>query len=198
MSKLLEFIKGYLVSNKIAWFAIGLFVLFYFWFAVNEAKAEMLFEIGPSQVSTELSTGVIVTMSERFKNKYDITAGYISEQHLNFENVDRAKWVLRPQLLLCAERSFTSFWSDNFRLGMGPCWFQNDDRVAPTKFRWGLKAEWRLSKHWGLAMRHWSTAGTGPIKCYPLDYRQPNAPGARCNDWNTGQDSWLRIVYYTK
>ena len=189
-------LKDLVTNGKVAWIAIGLFLICLLWFAT--AEAETLFEIGPSQVSDSLTTGVIATVSERFKDRYDLTLGYISEQNLEFDDADRGKWVLSPQIFVCAETNFKSPWSDKFRLGLGPCYFQHDDRVAPTKFRIGLKMEWRLSKRWGLSARHWSTAGTSPVGCYPLDYRKPNAPGARCNDWNTGQDSWLRLVYYTR
>lgn len=174
---------------------VGLGVLLMIFFASHETRAESIFEIGPSQVSDNYSSGILITATERFKGKYDITGGYITEQNVKFCDRPDCRWHIREQLFVGAERMWRDPWGWNLKIGMGPYWFQNEDRVAPTHFRWGLHAEWQFRHHWGISLRHWSTAGSGGVGCFHTDYDDPETPVV-CNDWNTGQDSWLRLTYF--
>jgi hypothetical protein len=174
---------------------VVLFLLTFIWWGAADAKeTETIVEIGPSQVADNYSTGFILTITERFKDRYDITAGYISEQEVEFCGRQDCKWRLREQTFIGAQLGFTDPWDKGLRLGVGPYWFQNPDRVAPTSFRWGLLIEWQFSDSWSLSARHWSTAGSGREGCFYRDYEDPSS-GEVCNDWNTGQDSWLRIGF---
>jgi hypothetical protein len=169
-----------------------------FLLACTTVGAETIFEVGPTQVSSNWNTGWMITITERFKDRYDLTAGYITEQDISFCSTDPwCDWTLREQLFFGAELLFKDPWDKGIKLGIGPYLFQNPDRIAMSRFRWSLHVEWRVSERWGLSARHFSTGGTSPYGC---QYRRHDDPswGEVCNDWNTGQDSWLRFVWYMR
>ena len=51
----------------------------------GSAEADSLIEIGPSQVGSSLSAGFMLTITERLKDRYDFTLGYISPQEFTTE-----------------------------------------------------------------------------------------------------------------
>ena len=167
---------------------IVLLMLFVWW---GSAKSDGLLEVGPSQVGSTLSTGAMLTLSTRIQDKYDFTLGYITDQ--KFSRCDRpdCEWEIRPQIFFGAEYLMTSPWTDKLRLGIGPYYFQNADRVGTSNFRVGLSVEYRFSERFGLRARHFSLAGSGPEMTICREQW-----GCMTNDWNTGQDSWLRGVVY--
>jgi len=175
---------------KIAGFILVLtFLITFIWW--GSVKAETLAEIGPSQVADNLSSGVMLTLSERFNDRYDLTIGYISDQTVEFCGRPDCRWEIRPQIFAGAELLIKSPWTDKLRLGLGPYYFQNPDRVGTTNFRMGLSLEYRFNRRFGFRARHFSNAGSGP----DLEICRPQW-GCQTNDWNTGQDSWARLVWY--
>lgn len=165
------------------------FIIMMVWW--GSSKADPLIEIGPSQVASNFSTGVMLTMTQRVDDRYDFTIGYISEQ--DFKTCDRpsCRWKVNEQLFVGVEYLVTSPWTDKLRLGIGPYYFQNRDRVGTTNFRMGLDIEYRFNRRLGMRVRHFSNAGSGHEITICRE-----AFGCSTNDWNTGQDSWLRAVWY--
>ena len=176
-----------------------------------QAQAEGIFEVGPSQIGDNFTTGWIVTYTERVKDRYDFTAGYITPQEYDACDHPSCQWYIKEQIFFGAEVVFKYPNSDNLRLGFGPYIFQNPDRVAPTRLRVGVHLEYRFNKHFGISARHWSTAGSSPRTTicrdearfdsdpgFILEPGHPRYAGLNCktNDWNTGQDSWLRLAWY--
>lgn len=157
----------------------------------GSVKADTLTEIGPSQIADNFSSGVMLTLSERVNDRYDFTVGYISEQVFKACERPDCRWDIRSQIFVGTELLITSPWTDKLRLGLGPYYFQNADRVGTTNFRMGLSVEYRFNRRFGFRARHFSTAGSGP----DIEICRPDF-GCLTNDWNTGQDSWARLVWY--
>jgi hypothetical protein len=149
------------------------------------AMGETIIEAGPTQVGIEhFSTGWMATMTERFWCRYDLTIGYVTEQE--FVASKLYTWEIRPQIFVGAERSF----GNRFRFGIGPYYFQNADRVVTTNFRIGLHLEYQLTPRFSIHARHFSNAGSGDEKTFCM------VDGScRTHNWNTGQDSLLRLGY---
>jgi hypothetical protein len=168
-----------------------LFLIVLVWWGTADAEGTGQIEIGPSQVGSNFSTGGMLTITERFQDKYDVTIGYITEQTFSVCSRPDCTWLVNEQIFVGVDYLITSPWTDRLRLGLGPYYFQNADRVGTTNFRMGLSVEWRLNSRWGLRARHFSNAGSGPVLCIDRPVW-----GEICNDWNTGQDSWFRIVRY--
>ena len=171
---------------------VAAFLLVVIWW--GSAKAENLVEIGPSQVGSNFSTGFMLTMTERVRDKYDFTLGYISKQ--NFSVCDRpdCEWDVKEQIFFGVEYLVPSPWTDRLRIGIGPYLFQRPDRIGTDTFRIGLDIEYRFARwneRFGIRIRHFSLAGSGDV----LEICRPQF-GCVSNDWNTGQDSWVRGVYY--
>lgn len=178
------------------------------------AKPEYRLEVGETSIKSQ-DTGWMVTLTDRINDRYDITLGWITDQTFQEEGCTHPSctWFLQRQLFFGGEFVFKTP-VDGLRFGVGPYIFQNPDRVAPTRFRVGVHFEYRFQfwgKHLGISGRHFSTAGSGPIgklcrregfyetdQGFFVDRNDPNPPGYNCktNDWNTGQDSWLRLTYY--
>lgn len=170
------------------------------------AKADGMIELGPSQVGSSMSAGAMLTMTERVQDKYDFTLGYITKQ--KFEACDRPDcvWYIDEQIFFGVEYMVTSPWTDKLRVGLGPYWFQKPDRVGTSNFRVGLNIEYRFNDRFGLRVRHFSNAGSGkniticrdPATWRNVDESKPPIANPVCqtNDWNTGQDSWLRAIWY--
>lgn len=167
---------------------VALFLLTFIWW--GSARADALVEIGPAQVGATVSTGVMLTLSERINDRYDFTVGYISDQEFHSCPREDCVWMIRPQLFFGAELLMSSPWTDKLKLGLGPYYFQNVDRVATTHFRMGLSLEYRFTERFGIRARHFSNAGSGQ------DVEICNDHYCIENNWNAGQDSWLRLVWY--
>ncbi len=169
----------------------------------GSSKADGLVELGPSQVGSELSAGFMLTISERVNDRYDFTLGYISKQDFKTCDAPNCEWHVKEQLFVGAELLIPLPWTDKLRLSIGPYLFQRADRIGTDTLRVCLGIEYRFGRRVGVRARHCSLAGTGPELTIcretvgwtdvPCD-----TPGAfpATNDWNTGQDSWLRAVWY--
>jgi len=162
---------------------------------------QTLVEFGPTQISSDRHTGEMVTITERFDRKYDVTFGWISDQEWNQCGRPDCQWYIDRQLVVGVERVFPlRFIDESVRLSLGPYVFQNPDRISPTYLRAGVSLEWQITDRIGLRARHWSNAGTARVTCvrHSFDpYKHPELFEYKtCNDWNTGQDSWLRLVIY--
>ena len=190
-------IKGFIL--------ILLFLGMFIWF--GSVKADTMIEIGPSQVGSEMSAGVMLTLTERIAGKYDFTVGYITEQ--NFVSTWQGKkcksceWTVKEQLFAGVELVVTAPFTDKLRLGIGPYIFQRADRIGTDTFRMGLSIEYQFTDRFGLRARHFSLAGSGPEMTICRETETwtnvpCSTPGStpRTNDWNTGQDSWLRLTWY--
>jgi hypothetical protein len=203
--------KEWLTSPTATKVVLGLFLIAIIWWGIDEANsAETFFEVGTTQVSQNTNTGWTTSITQRFDHKYDLTLGYISEQTFEQCKDPSCHWKVRSQIFFGGELLFRSPWSDNFKIGIGPYYFQHADRIATSNFRIGLHIEYRFSDHWGIRARHWSTAGTSPLKTIcrppndfnqigvilnPMDHRPENWH-CKTNDWNTGQDSFLGVIFY--
>lgn len=189
------------MKKKNGFYFVALFLIVFVWWGT--AKAETLVEVGPSQIGSTMSSGTMLTITERVNDKYDFTIGYITDQE--FSRCDRpdCTWYIKAQIFAGAELLVPSPWTDKLRIGIGPYIFQRPDRVGTDTFRMSLNVEYRFNERFGIRVRHFSLAGSGPE--LTLCRERENwtnvplgTPGAACqtNDWNTGQDSWLRLVYY--
>ena len=184
---------------------VVLFILTLYWWGTAEADSQI--EVGASQVGSEMSSGFMLTLTERINDRYDFTLGYISDQNFSRkwkgEYIPSTEWHVKAQIFVGAELLITSPWTDKLRLGIGPYVFQRPDRIGTDTFRVGLSLEYRFSDRFGIRARHFSLAGSGPeiTICRETETwtNVPcDTPGStpRTNDWNTGQDSWLRAVFY--
>lgn len=180
---------------------VGAFLLTIFWW--SSARADTIMEVGPSQVGSEFSSGFMITITERLQDRYDFTIGYISRQE--FKRCDRpdCKWEVKEQIFAGVDLLIPSPWTDRLRLSIGPYLFQRADRIGTDTFRMGLGIEYRISERFGIRARHFSLAGSGPeitICRERINWKNVSCDtvGAvsQTNDWNTGQDSWLRATWY--
>ena len=168
---------------------VAFFLLLYIWWSSVDA-AEGLVEIGPAQVGSEYSETVMLTLTRRVQDRFDFTLGYIGDQEWNSCDRPDCEWKSKAQIFVGAEALATDPWSGKFKLGIGPYYFQRQDRIGTSHFRVGLSVEYRHSRRFGLRARHFSNAGSGPNIEVCNDYY------CQVNDWNTGQDSWLRAIWY--
>jgi hypothetical protein len=170
----------------------------------GSVRAAGLVEIGPSQVGSELSTGFMLTISERINNRYDFTIGYISKQDFKLDDdVPHSEWHVKEQIFAGVELLTHFPFAEKLTFGIGPYVFQRADRIGTDTFRMGLSIEYQFTPHFGVRLRHFSLAGSGPelTICRETEGWTDvpcDTPGAnkQTNDWNTGQDSWLRAVWY--
>ena len=181
--------------------------------SLNISQAETILEIGASQVGSEYSEGIMLTLSERFNDKYELTFGYISEQKFKpCKRVD-CTWYLNEQIFFGGELLLHVPWFKQLTIGVGPYIFQNADRASTSAFRIGASIEWKFSGRdiWlvpdAITFRHFSTADSGPelTLCRDVNTWREAPPGItsstsefNCltNDWNTGQDSWFRFDWH--
>lgn len=173
----------------------------------SQAEAgETQVEIGASQVGSSFSTGGMLTVTERINDKYDFTIGYITDQEFSVCDRPDCTWFVQAQIFAGAELLMSDPWTGKLKLGIGPYIFQRADRIGTDTFRMGLSIEYKFNDRFGVRARHFSLAGSGPnieICRDPATWRnvdtsRPFNGTASCitNDWNTGQDSWLRAVWY--
>jgi hypothetical protein len=181
LNKLNERLSGGLLKKKHGIVLVIVFLsLFVIW---GSCSADQL-EVGPAQVGDNIS-GTMLTLTKRV-NDLDFTLGYITEQDFSVCDRPDCDWTVQEQIFIGAE------WlvGDRLKFGIGPYYFQNRDRIATTNFRVGLSLEYRFTRRFGVRARHFSNAGTGP------DLELCNETGCYSNNWNNGQDSWLRLVWY--
>lgn len=161
-------------------------------------QSQTIVEYGPTQISQDRHTGEMVTITERFDKKYDVTFGWVSKQDWNQCGRPDCQWYIDRQLIVGMERVWSL--TDTVRFSLGPYVFQNPDRISPTYLRASLAMEWQFSKYVGLKARHFSNGGTARVTCLRHSYdpfRHPELFEYKtCNDWNTGLDSWWRLVFY--
>ena len=173
---------------------VGVLLTMFIIFGSCEARSETFVSIGPTQVSSNLHAGEMLLVTERIKDRYNFTMGYFTEQEFTVCDRPGCTWNVRENLMLAAQLSLKSPWSDNFRLSVGPAYFANADRIGTSNFRALLTVEWMHSSgRWGLGLLHASNGGTGQ------DMEACNTLGhCMTNDWNTGLDSWVHFNYYFK
>lgn len=168
---------------------VVLFLILFVWWGSSRAEGQV--ELGAAQVGTNFSNAAMLTLTDRINDKYDLTIGYISNQRFSVCDRPDCTWNVKTQIFVGGEYLVTSPWTDKLRLGLGPYYFQRQDRIGTSNFRMGLSIEYRLNERFGLRARHFSNAGSGPNITICRDEF-----GCLTNDWNTGQDSWLRGVWY--
>ena len=174
---------------KSGFIIVVIFILIFVWW--GSLKAAGLVELGPSQVGDNLSSGAMITLTSRVDDKYDLTLGYITDQTFSVCDRPDCMWNVKAQIFFGGEYLVAAPWTDKLRLGIGPYYFQRPDRIGTSNFRVGLSLEYRFNDRIGIRARHFSLAGSGPeLTICREDY------GCITNDWNTGQDSWLRAVWY--
>ena len=172
------------IKAKLGAVLVGLMLLIFILWGSSSKAGELYIDVGPTQVGSTFSGAAMLQLNNRISKHFDIGFGYIGEQeYQGFE--------IRPQLYLGTEFVVTDPWKQKARIGFGPYYFQNADRIGTSKFRAGISFEYRFTDRIGFKARHFSTAGSSPeITACRND--------GRCftNDWNTGQDSWARLVWY--
>lgn len=152
---------------------------------------ETFIDVGPAHVGADYLTGVWGQVTERFDDKYDLTIGYITEQHFNScEGRPDCEWTVQAQIFVGAQINWPVF-TNRAKFGIGPYYVQNANRVTSCNFVMGLSLEYRITDNWGLNARHMSNAGTCPHKTVYNNLGIPFIVRA-----NMGQDSWLRLVKY--
>lgn len=160
-------------------------------------------DLGLSQVGSEMSSGLMLALVERVDDKYDFTLGYITPQEFDACGRVGCRWYVDEQIFAGVELTVKK--NDRLRLGIGPYFFQSADRVVSSNFRVGLSLEYRINDRFGLKVRHFSNAGTGKELTLCRDRETwenvratESSQSVYCqtNRWNTGQDSWLRVVWY--
>lgn len=163
-------------------------------FGLNEAEAaegELYMDVGPSQVGSNFSTGTWLQINYRANKHIDLAFGYISPQKFNTCGAIRCEYKVKAQIFTGIEFVVTDPWIEKIRLGFGPYKFSHADRIGTSDFRACVSLEYQHNKRFGAKARHCSTAGSGE------EIKACNTSGfCIVNDWNTGQDSWLRATLY--
>jgi len=175
------------ISNKLkgppGYVLVGVVILLFIWWGSSKAD-ELYVDVGVSQVTDETTGAIHLQITNRITDHIDLGIGYIGKQ-------DVRGFDVQEQIYAGAEFVVKDPWWGKVRIGIGPYVFQNADRVVTSKFRMGISVEWRIMDRLGLKARHFSNAGSGT----ELEICRRDG---RCftNDWNTGQDSWARLVWY--
>jgi len=173
----------------------------------SEAEsAETIVEIGPSQVGNNFSNSGILTVSQRWNDRLQLTFGVIGPQEVEMCPRPDCVWTEDEQLLFGGEVLLKPlwFWTDRLKFGVGPYIKTRPDRFVSSFLMAGLMLEWRFTDHVALALRHWSNSSSGiPLKfCNKAakalmedNSRVDLIPHAFCreHDFNVGHDSWLRL-----
>ena len=160
----------------------------------QHARCETLVEAGLSQVGKDFSDGWVLTLTERFKDRYDLTIGLVTTQ--TWESCPRPDcvWEIQEQIFFGGEFTYP-IWR-GLRFGIGPYWFSNINRVSAENFRMGLRLEYRFTDRFGIRARHWSISGSGRDATVCHEWGEQKQIDCFTNRWNAGQDSWLGVVLY--
>jgi len=158
-------------------------LLIFVWWGSADA-GELYIDVGPTQVGSTFSGAGMLQLNNRISKHFDIGFGYIGEQEYD-------GFRIREQLYAGAEFVVTDPWKQRARIGFGPYFFQSADRIGTSKFRAGISFEYRFTDRIGFKARHFSTAGSAP----EITVCRINGV-CETNDWNSGNDSWARIVWY--
>lgn len=204
--------KNFIKDNPVR-LAIILLLIGYVFFS-SRAEAAGYIDFGPTQVGSNSNTGWMATLNETFgdKGQYDLSIGYITEQDMTFScgGCFHADWHLKAQTFIGATIWAEDPWRGKFKIGIGPYYFSHPDRVGTANFRIGVFLRYDLTDRWSILAKHFSTANSGEVMCFSRDVTTmelvqkytPNGNNVlrsntftQCHDWNTGQDSLLRIAY---
>lgn len=169
---------------------LGVFV----WWGSCVKAGELYIDVGPAQVTSKLTDAVWLQLSNRISEHIDLGFGYISPQSWNSCGRPDCAWSVDAQIYAGLEFVVTDPWWQKIRIGFGPYYFQNADRIVTSRFRICPSVEvagWGKLARFGLKLRHCSSAGSSPEIEVCNDLGQ-----CFVNDWNTGQDSWARVVWY--
>jgi hypothetical protein len=173
----------YLRRYKKGAIVIGVLLYIFIWW--GSAKAEGLYiDVGPSQIAGHFTDAIHLQLSNRYSKHIDLGIGYIGPQ--NFRNFD-----IQEQIYAGVEFVVSDPWVGKARIGFGPYVFQNADRAVTSKFRICASLEYAFTKRIGAKARHCSNAGSGT----EIEICDRNGD-CFTNDWNTGQDSWARLIWY--
>ena len=148
-----------------------------FIFSLSVSHADSTIEFGPTLLSGDYAHGRFVFVEERI-GKIGLGLGYISEQRVD-TNGDL--FHLDPNIFVSAQRYFHI---GQVELGVGPAYFQNRNRALSRNLT--IAASIGIDhKRWSIKFRHYSNAGSGPIRCFD----DPNrSQGWNCHS-NLGQDA---------
>lgn len=139
------------------WMLIALFLVLLCVGFCRESKAEVSIEAGPVFVSGDYGKGGALILSERFKGKYEVHMGYVSETFVNTCNRPDCAFDMRENLFAGAQR-ITAL--GDFRLGIGIDYFQNVNRALGCRFTAGLLIGYQATDRISLRVRHNSNAGS--------------------------------------
>ena len=174
------------------WILIAILLALFVWW--GSAKSELYIDAGPAQVTAELTGAVWVQLSNRITEHIDIGFGYIGKQSWNQCGAPACQWSVDEQIYFGFELVVADPWWQRMRIGFGPYYFQNADRIVTSNLRICPSFEvagWGSWSRVGFKARHCSSAGSSPEIEACNDFGQ-----CFTNDWNTGQDSWARVVWY--
>ena len=152
--------------------------------------ADTLIELGPSQVGNRYSGTAILTVSQRWDDRLQLTFGIIGAQEADMCGRPDCVWQTDEQLLFGGEVLLEPlwFWTDRLKFGIGPYIKTRPDRFVSSFLMAGLLVEYRFSEHMALVLRHWSNASSGLVLPYCNDWGSCGV-----HDYNNGHDSWLRF-----
>ena len=138
---------------------VGIFLVLLIVGFCREARSEVSIEAGGTWLSGDFADGGMLLMHERF-GKYSFGIGYVSEQFVSTPcGSRRCDFDIRENILIQAQRELSI--TDRCRLGIGPAFFQNTNRALGKRFTIGLMAGCETRGGWGIALRHYSNAGSG-------------------------------------
>lgn len=170
------------------WVLVLAFLIVFVWFGSAKADGWYL-DVGVSQIADDITDAPWVSLSRRYEQAHvDLMIGYIGPQTFQSCPRDDCRFELNEQIYAGFEFFVEDPWQQRCSLGVGPVYAQNADRAVASRFRMSLSIACRVTGRWSIQARHQSNAGSSP------EITVLNTAGSPVtNDWNTGQDSWLRI-----
>lgn len=183
--------KEKILQNKYGAVAIILALLVFVWWG-SSAKAEGLSaRIGPSQVGSTLSAGLLLQLDNQISKHLSVNLGYVSAQTFSLCSRPDCEWTVREQLYAGFDFRVYDPWKGKASISFGPSYFSHADRIGTSRFRASVNFQYRFTDRVSLDLIHKSTAGSGE----DLTICRPEY-GCLTNDWNTGQDSWLGVRWH--
>ena len=124
-------------------------------------------------------------VTERVKDRYDFTFGYVSEQDFKLCDRPDCEWGADESLFVSVSLA-VPLGNDRLRLRIGPAWFSDISRISTSKFRAVAGLEYRYDRFM-FSIIHFSNGGSGGER------EVCNEMFCFTDQYNLGLDSLFRL-----
>jgi hypothetical protein len=175
--------------QKIGPWVLVLLLLFVFVKWASADEFDWYIDAGVSQIADDVTDAPWFALTRRYAQaNVDLTIGYIGPQTFTSCPREDCRFELNEQIYAGFKFFAVDPWAGRCEVSVGPVYAQNADRAVASRFRMELGASCRVRGRWHIQAKHQSNAGSSG------DVTACNVLGdCFTNDWNTGQDSWLRV-----